>query len=206
MGVRLPGLLVVAALACLAVGGQPALGKLALLAGRYELAARWLPGPGARGVALYHLGRYQAADAAFREAGRSATYNRGLSLAVTGDYPLAVAYFDAVLFATPQDHQARDNRQRVAALIEQSAAATDAPGRIAALVAGAEAAHAQAHPPNPNVSTLQQKAQRRGLVATDAWLDTLADAPGEYLQKRLRAEYQRRAEQGLVVTDEARPW
>ena len=76
------------------------------------------------------------ADADFARAGRSQTYNRALSLAATGDYPLAVAYFDAVLFANPADSQARDNRAVVDALVEGVVGQANAAGRIAATATG----------------------------------------------------------------------
>ena len=103
-------------LAALTVAGAEAVGRLALRLGLDGAAARLLDDSAARGVALYRLGDHAAADAAFARAGRSETYNRGLSLAALGDYPLSVAYFDAMLFANPADEQARRNRDLVTAM------------------------------------------------------------------------------------------
>ncbi|MEO1961400.1 MAG: hypothetical protein ABGW82_10600, partial [Paracoccus sp. (in: a-proteobacteria)] len=111
-------LILAAGLAALAVAGPSALGRLALRAGWDGAAVRLLDDPAARGVALFRLGDYKAADEAFAAAGRGQTYNRGLSLAATREYALSVAYFDATLFANPTDDQARSNRDLVAALGE----------------------------------------------------------------------------------------
>ncbi len=104
---------------------------------RWRCGAGWdrvalilLDDPGARGVAHYRLGDHDLADADFARAGRSQTYNRALSLAATGDYPLAVAYFDAVLFANPADEQARASRDLVATMFPPQQGDSVAPGRI----------------------------------------------------------------------------
>ena len=107
---RAAAVLLVLAVAALVLAGPAALGALALRAGWDRVALILLDDPGARGVAHYRLGDHDLADADFARAGRSQTYNRALSLAATGDYPLAVAYFDAVLFANPADEQARASR------------------------------------------------------------------------------------------------
>ena len=69
-------------------------------------------------------GDYAEADAAFAAAWRRATYDRGLSLAATGSYALAVAYFDGVLFVDPSDTDARFNRDLVARLVPEPAPRT----------------------------------------------------------------------------------
>lgn len=98
----------VLALVCLTAAGAAALsagpeafGRLALDLGVPKLALPLLGDPHARGVALYAAGDYAGADRAFAEAGRAATYDRGLTLAATGEYALALAYFEAVLFVAP---------------------------------------------------------------------------------------------------------
>ena len=93
---RLALLLAAAGVAALAAAGPASLGRLALMAGLPGLAAPLIADPAVKGVALYEAGRYPEADDAFRTAGRGSTYNRGLSLAATGDYPLSRAYFDAI--------------------------------------------------------------------------------------------------------------
>lgn len=207
---RLPVPLALAcvALVCLASAGTDSLGKLALLAGGNGLAARLFDDPVARGVALYRAGDFAGADAAFTAAGRSATYDRGLSLAATGNYALSVAYFDAVLFADPNDAWARENRDRVAAHIDPVTADSNVPGRIAALVEAARAERAAMAPESrtSNQSRLARKPDPRGVAASGAWLDTLADSPGEYLERRLKAEYDRRAARGLVVPEGPPRW
>ena len=43
-------------------------------------------------------------------------------------------------------------------------------------------------------------------MASDDWLATLSDDPGEFLKLRLKAEYLRRSAQGLIRPREAEPW
>ncbi|MDN3712671.1 hypothetical protein QWZ10_14640 [Paracoccus cavernae] len=123
-------LLLALAVLCLGVAGPAALGRLALVAGLPSLAVPLLASPLERGVALYRAGDYAAADAAFAEAGRSQTYNRGLSLAAVGEYPLSVAYFDAVLFVNPADAEARRNRELVLTMYPPHQGDSVVPGRI----------------------------------------------------------------------------
>lgn len=195
------------AIVLLILAGPDALGRLALRAGWNGAAAALLSRPDARGIALYRLQAYQRADDAFAEAGRSQTYNRGLSLAATGDYQLSVAYFDAMLFADPADEQARQNRDIVAAMYPPVRGQSVVPGRIAA--AGGIATD------KPVISDLlanasgpewERKLDNKGIAASDTWLQTISDDPGEFLKLRLRAEYDRRAQLGLIRPDEADPW
>lgn len=199
--------LIALAVGLLAAAGPQAAGRLALRAGWDEAAAALLTDASARGVALFRTGDFAAADAAFARAGRSQTYNRGLSLAATGDYALAVAYFDAMLFANPADAAARRNRDLVAAMVPPERGASTAPGRIAAT--GGEPA-----PETPIADLLanlsgpewERRFDRRGLAATDDWLATISDDPGEFLRLRLRAEHDRRAGLGLIRPEEGEPW
>lgn len=115
--VTLPAL-VLLAVVCILISGKQGLGKLAMLTGQGQLAAALLSDPTMRGVALYRAGLYARADDEFKRAGRAATFNRGVTLALVGEHELSVAYFDAVLFADPADQDARANRDIVAALVE----------------------------------------------------------------------------------------
>ncbi len=185
----------------LAAAGPSALGKLALEAGLPGLAAWLITDPGVQGVALYRVGKYPQADAAFAASGRDSTYNRGLSLAATGNYALSRAYFDAVLFANPADSQARDNRNVVAALVPPVIGQGNESGRIATLVV----------PPTngPVVSSFATESRPLGdgrRVADDAWLATLPDDPGEFLRLRLADEHERRLSLGLTPPEEGDPW
>ncbi|WP_295042199.1 hypothetical protein [uncultured Paracoccus sp.] len=202
-----PLLIALAGVAALAVAGPGAVGRLALHAG-WDRAAAWLlENPVARGVALYRLGDYPAADAAFARAGRSQTFNRGLSLAAVGDYPLSVAYFDAMLFANPADEQARRNRDLVAAMVPPQRGDSVAPGRIK----GAGGMDAGDRPisdllANASGPEWERRLDAKGLAATDQWLDTIIDDPGEFLKLRIRAEFDRRAGLGLIRPEEGDPW
>ncbi|MDD2867309.1 hypothetical protein [Neomegalonema sp.] len=192
--------LALAGTAALAAGGAAGAGKLALVLGAPGLAAKLISDPATRGAALYQAGDYAAADRAFAEAGRSSTYNRGLSLAATGRYALSVAYFDAVLFANPVDAQARDNRAVVSRHAPVVVGESDGKGRIAVKVAQPSG------PPVESFSHLRKPLDEGGRVADDAWLDGLADDPGEFLRLRLADENQRRISLGFVPHEGGDPW
>lgn len=200
-----------AALAALAVAatllaGPQALGRVALVTGFPWVAARLLSDPGERGVALFRAGDYAGADAAFADAGRTQTYNRGLSLAGLGDYSLSVAYFDALLFANPADAEARANRDRVAALIDPIRGDSIVPGRILGAGGGAEGAQTSTVSAGAQDPEWRRPIESRGIVASDEWLSTLSDDPGEFLKLRLKSEHDRRAALGLIRPVEAEPW
>lgn len=191
---------------CLVVAGPEALGRLSLMAGLPGLAAPLLSEPVEKGVALYRAGDYASADAAFAGSGRSQTYNRGLSLAATGEYPLSVAYFDAVLFANPADAEARRNRDLVATMYPPHQGDSVVPGRIegqGGLGPADQTTRTTAGFQDPET---QRKVDARGVVASNDWLATISDDPGEFLHLRLKAEYDRRAGQGLIRPREAEPW
>ncbi|GAB4520322.1 MAG: hypothetical protein Tsb0019_21220 [Roseibium sp.] len=193
-------------LACLAVAGPSAWGRLALWSG--------LPGPAglfsdpaARGLALYRAGAFEAADAAFAEAGRSQTFNRALTLAATGNHALSVAYFDAVLFVNPADEEARDLRGLVDGMVQKTRGDSVAPGRLRGHggLAGRpdKSPWGLASTPDPE---WQRRVTERGFAASEAWLETISDDPGEFLRLRLEKEYERRATLGLIRPEEANPW
>lgn len=202
-----PVLVALAGVAALVLAGPQALGRLALHAGWNGAAAALLSDPAARGVALYRLGDHAAADAAFARAGRTQTYNRGLSLAAVGDYPLAVAYFDAMLFANPADEQARRNRDLVAAMYPPEMGESTVPGRIRG-AGGLPSDDVQIADLLANLSgpEWERRLDAKGLAATDQWLDTIVDDPGEFLSLRIRAEFERRARLGLIRPEEGDPW
>lgn len=195
------------AAAALALAGPSAIGALALRLGWDRLAVATLRDDAVRGVALYRIGDHAAADAAFARAGRSQTFNRALSLAATGDYPLSVAYLDAVLFANPADEEARFTRDLVASMFEPHRGDSTAPGRIMG--------HGGLPAPDEEIQSALTGAaseyQRRpldaqGLAASDDWLQSLTDDPGEFLRLRIHAEYDRRAQLGLIRPEAQDPW
>ncbi|MCB5409204.1 hypothetical protein H0485_04170 [Pseudogemmobacter sp. CC-YST710] len=188
-------------LVLIAIGGLASLAKLALVLGLPGLAATLLSDPAIRGVAAYQAGDFPAADDAFRTAGRGSTYNRGLSLAMTGDLALSRAYFDAVLFANPADSQARDNRNTVNALIPPVIGIGNEAGRIAAK-AIAEAGGS----PVEATMRLGRQLVMGGRSADAAWLAGLPDDAGDFLRLRLEAEHQRRLSLGLTAPEKGDPW
>ncbi|MTH35294.1 hypothetical protein GL279_11845 [Paracoccus limosus] len=205
-GTRLTCALALAGAALLLAGPQ-ALGRVALWAGLPGLAAPLLPDPAERGVALYRAGRYAEADAALAASGRGQTYDRGLSLAATGQYALSSAYFDAVLFARPSDAEARHNRQLVNQMIPPERGDSVVPGRIAGAGGLPPGGAATASTTSGELMIhWKRDVEARGLAASDAWLETLADDPGEFLRLRLKAEHDRRAGLGLIRPAEGEPW
>lgn len=207
-----------AALLCAVIAGPEAWAKLIWRAGFPDLALPLIQTPGARGAALYQAGRYAEADAVFAELGRSATYNRGMTLAATGDHSLSVAYFDAVLFADRYDADARHNRAVVSALIEPVIGEARGHGRIETILSksGVETAAFDPDDPTQPIQAAERDPRRASLKrsvtgertsAADAgWLDTLADAPGAYLKGRLAAEMERRRKDGEAHREEPSRW
>lgn len=193
--------LAVTGLAALTVAGTAPVAKLLLVLHLPGLAAPLLSDPAVQGVALYQAGNYAAADDAFRRAGRGSTYNRGLSLAAVGDYPLSRAYFDAVLFTNPADSMARDNRNVVNALIPPHLGQANAAGRIAA-----EAVAVSGGSPVDEIKRLGRPLDQGSRVADAEWLAGLPDDPGEFLRLRLETEHTRRAAMGLTAPEEGSPW
>ncbi|MDQ0513486.1 hypothetical protein [Ancylobacter amanitiformis] len=197
----------VVGLACVLVAGPAAWGRLLLRSGAPGAAVRVLDDPAARGLALYRAGDYAAADAAFADAGRSQTFNRALTLAATGRHALSVAYFDAVLFANPSDDEARRLRDLVDTMVPKTTGESTVPGRLPG--AGGLGPSAQADGPTlagtPDPAW-KKPIEARGFAASDAWLETLADDPGEFLRLRLRKEYERRAGLGLLRPEEGERW
>ncbi|SED58136.1 hypothetical protein [Rhodobacter sp. 24-YEA-8] len=188
-------------LLALMLAGKVPLAKLLILAGLPAFAVPLLEDPAIRGVALYQAGEYQAADDAFRAAGRVSTYNRGLSLAMTGDLPLSLAYFDAVLFANPADSIARENRNAVNALVPPHLGEANAAGRIAAKVIASPTGV-----PFDEIKRLGKPLDAGGRVADGTWLESIQDDPGEFLRLRLEAEHLRRLSMGLTAPDQGDPW
>jgi len=199
---RLPLLLAGAGLAALAAAGPTALGRLFLMAGLPGAAAPLIDDPAVRGVALYRAGRYTEADDAFRAAGRGSTYNRGLSLAATGSYPLSRAYFDAVLFAAPGDSEARENRDVVNGLIPPVIGEGNEAGRIAVKAIAVPGGM----PTEQSVLGYGKRLDAGGLVADAGWLATLPDDPGEFLRLRLSGEHRRRLSLGQTPPEEGDLW
>lgn len=194
-------LLIAVGLGFVLLSGAQSWGKIALLVGAPGLAARWTEDPAVRGVMLYNAGDFAGADDAFRAAGRTSTYNRGLSLAATGNYPLSRAYFDAVLFANPADSEARENRNVVNALIPPHRGEGNGAGRIATAIIATPGGS-----PVAEVRRLGRPLDVGQRVADAAWLATLPDDPGEFLRLRLRDEYGRRLSLGLTPPESGDPW
>ncbi|HRO13315.1 MAG TPA: hypothetical protein PK452_17455 [Amaricoccus sp.] len=199
---RLALLLAAAGIAALAAAGPAPIGRLALMAGLPGLAAEFIADPAVRGVALYRAGRYQEADDAFRTAGRGSTFNRGVTLAATGDYPLSRAYFDAVLFAAPGDSEARENRNIINALIPPVIGEGNEAGRISVTPIAVPGGM----PIDEDIRVRGRRLESGGLVADETWLAGIPDDPGEFLRLRLADEHRRRLALGKTPPEEGDPW
>jgi Ca-activated chloride channel family protein len=203
---------------CAVAAGPDAWAKLFWRLGAPDLALPLLTDAATRGAALYAAGRYDEADATFAAVGRIATYNRGMTLAATGRYGLSVAYFDAVLFTDRYDADARHNRQLVDTLVDREVGEAMGHGRIKALLAeqGFEADTFDTDNPMAPIKqvdwTTDPDARKRDVThdrtvaASEAWIASLADAPGEYLRARLAAELERRIESGEAAEAEGSRW
>ncbi len=201
------------ALAALIAAGSEALGRAALGAGFPNLAAGLIETPRWRGVALYRAGRHAEADAAFKRAGLGSTYNRGNTLAVTGNYPLAVEYYESVLYVTAGDADAQANRALVAGLIEPVVGRANDIDGVAATASALDAPEAggtyemqiQARMRNrPRLARPDD--DRQSIAASAQWLTALPDDPGRYLDLRIAAEHQRRLDAGTAVWQGGDPW
>ncbi len=211
-------ILLALALVLAVAAGPEAWARLFWRAGAPALALPLLDDPAARGAALYQLGRYAEADQAFAAVGRSATFDRGLTLAMTGDYALSVAYFDAYLFANRFDAGAQRSRAAVAELIDPVIGEAMGHGRIRTVLAASGVETEAFDPENPDLAILSSERDpmlrsikrsvdgERTLAAGDDWLDALADAPGAYLQSRLAAEMERRRATGTAAPEESDRW
>lgn len=204
--------LALTAIVFVATHGTSTLARLAWLVRMPNLTCALSSDPGVCAAALFQMRRYAEADEAFAKIGRGATYNRAATLAATGEYALSVAYYDAVLFADRWDSEARANRDLVDTLVEPVVGEARGHGRIGAMLseAGANVAAFDTHDPTAPTVTLGVNHRRptdaRAVRADEDWLDTLSDAPGEYLSRRIAAEYDRRVEQGLAHPQERSPW
>jgi Ca-activated chloride channel homolog len=193
-------------LVCAGLAGPASWGNLALRFG-IPGAATLVSTPAARGIALYRSGDYEAADAALAEAGRGQTFNRALTLAATGKHALSVAYFDAVLFAHPADAEARRLRELVDKMVTKTRGDSTAPGRL--MGHGGKTSPGEKSPwgwPGTPDPEWQRKVTARGFAASEEWLDTISDDPGEFLRLRLAKEYERREGLGLIRPNEGNPW
>lgn len=198
-------ILLAAALLCFAaafaLGGAAPFARLAFMVGLPSLGAQLAFDPAVAGVGQYLAGDYAKADATFARAGRNSTYNRGLSLASVGQYPLSVAYFRAVLFVNPADSQARENMAFVQTLYPPVVGEANNAGRIKA-----QAYKTHGGAVVEGVRRLAPPMNEGGRVADAAWLAALPDDPGEFLRLRLAEEHLRRLSLGLTPPEEGDPW
>ncbi len=181
-------------------GGPLILGQMALSLNQPKVAAGLLNEPYWQGIALYRQGRYLDAAEAFRQAGPSASFNRGNALAQAGHYADALAAFDAVIARDPTDQEARENHALIKRFYNPPIAEAG-PGEVPS-----DALNNAKQGPKPKWGwpanshkepNLRPGLVKRRFVANRQWLATLDDEPGLYLRARIAAEHQRRATLGL---------
>ena len=191
-------------LAAALLAGREAWGRLALRLDQPGIAAALLTDPVARGVALLQSGHAAQAEALFVAAGQDVTYDRAAALAALGRYDLARAFYDAVLFVDRHDQDAIFNRAAINRLIpplevpggEENASLAPPVMQDLGIRTGADhdlgraLAQRDRHVARPVTATAMQ--------ASESWLVTLSDSPGEYLSKLLAVEHERRATAGLI--------
>ena len=200
------GVIAVVGIICLMLAGPEAWGRL-LLWSSLPGAAYLTGDPAVRGLALYRAGEFADADAALTEAGRGQTFNRALTLAATGRHELSVAYLDAVLFANPADAEAARVRDLVDSMVVKVRGDSVAPGRLAGYggLPSAEELNGQGALATPDPEW-KKPIEARGYAASEAWLSTITDDPGEFLRLRLEKEHERRESLGLIRGEEGDPW
>ncbi|SEA79579.1 hypothetical protein [Rubrimonas cliftonensis] len=213
--------------AALAVGGGDAPARLALALGAPGAAAALAGDPFLEGRARFAARDWEGAAAAFRVAGPRASYNRAAALALSGDYELSLASYDAVLARTPDDLRAAENRAVVASVwrgargdilpgVEGAGDGSGDPENVSpydeavSADGGAAREFEQARSELAAVVALGREQVRRmpdakGRRADRLWLETFPDAPAAYLKAAIRAEQARRAEAGLAPPEPADP-
>lgn len=216
MRVLIAGMLVFAFVATAVTWkGGFVLERLALAFDRPQLAAGLSDDPGWRGIALYRMGRFEDAAASFREAGKSAFFNRANALAKQGLYLEAVAFYDAVLFYNPNNHDARTNRALVDALIDK-AGAVPSNGKFIredATTRDGPAASKDDRKPTDYLYIWADNIRYKSIFrseqvvsASEEWLQSLIDDPGRYLKLRVAAEHERRRRAGTAMASGGDPW
>ncbi len=208
-----PAALVLLALGLAATAGPSAWGRLALRLGFPDLAAALIRIPRWQGVALYEAGHYAEADEAFARAGRGSTYNRGNTLAMLGNYPLAVAYYEAVLYVDPADTDALANRALLMPLLPKIRGDTNGSfGKLSTETAPDAKSRGGTYEMN-----IQQRMRDRPKLPRPSdirqsvdpgldWLAAIPDDPGKYIKLRIAAEHQRRVDSGTAARIGDDPW
>lgn len=186
------------------LAGREGWGRLALRLHQPSLAAALLTDPVARGIALLQSGHAAEAEALFIAAGQDATYDRAAALAALGRYDLSRAFYDAVLFVDRHDQDAIYNRAVINRLIpplevppgEENASL--APPVMQDLGVRTGADHDLGRALAQRDRRVARPVTAIAMQASESWLVTLSDSPGEYLSKLLAAEHERRALAGLI--------
>lgn len=226
----IPAIAVGAALLAVVTGGLEPFGRLALRAGAPAIAESLVSDPALKGIALSRQGRHAEAVDPFTEAGPRETYNRATAYALDGDYAEALLSYDDLLARDPDHLDARANFMLLASVyggtkLELTFMDIDPEKRDGPTVLGPEAqAGARAIGDGsetdgratdifaPDVAT--SSGVRRTpkifddvfIAASEEWLTTMLDQPGNFLRARLQAEQKRRRAEGIGVEAEEGAW
>ena len=209
---------VLAGAALVAAGTNPYARVLTAL-GMPDIALSFATGPKTRGEALFRSESFDAAAAAFEEAGDA--YNQGLSAAWSGDYASALVAWEQVLTENPGDAETRANHALVSSLLAgtqfdpvaapdtdekdgPSLLAEPGQGKGRASSTGDEAQNSKTGFWMPDITSeglrrVPKIFDAQFVAANDRWLATLEDQPGRYLRARLAAEQKAREANGTAL-------
>lgn len=210
------GIGTVAIVAALTLGGISSIGRLALSLGMPSLATELLTDDAWRGVALYQAEDFAGAAEAFASDEAGSRYNEGNARARNGEYGAALVAYESVMATEPDSIDALTNH----AIVSQIYAGTrfenpaipmqlkDREGAPVPANIGQGGARAQGTGSEANntgagfempelfgsgVREVPRIFDEKYLVASERWLATLEDQPGQYLKARIDAERKRRA-------------
>ncbi len=217
-------------LAVILLGGSEPFARLMLRVGLPSAAIKLSNDPVLQGVALSKMGRHSDAAVQFTEAGLEQTYNLATAHALNGDYAEALLAYDDLLARNPNHADARANFALLVSVyggteLELSFADIQAEEKEGETIKGPEAqggaratgdgAEADGNATDIFAPEVQTAAGIRVvpkvfddmfIAATDEWLATMLDQPGQFLAARLSAEQKRRRAEGIGVPEEEGAW
>ena len=218
-------------LVALLTGGGDPFARLALRVNLPGVAMKLSDDPTLHGLALSAMGRQGDAATAFGRAEDGQSYNRATAHALDGEYAQALLTYDALLLRDPDHADARANFALLASVYGSTeldlasmsllreekkegptVAAAQAQGGARAIGDGADSDGMSTDIFAPEVETgsgvreVPKIFDDMVIAATEDWLTTMLDHPGEFLAARLLAEQKRRRAAGLGMPEEEGAW